>query len=158
MLERSIDGAIDQLFGGSVAKHTYVDGLSDVDSLIILNETSLEKKTPHDALLLMEHALQKRLDASVSSGRMAVTIEYKDGMQIQLLPVVEKRSGGMLIPSSRHPDNWSHVDPAPFQEALTARNQSVAQADSHNKIGKAINGTLPEPQRLSGYHIEYFAV
>ena len=36
-LEDSIEGTIDQLFGGSVAKHTYVDGLSDVDSLVIVN-------------------------------------------------------------------------------------------------------------------------
>ena len=31
-LQGSIEGSFDQLFGGSVAKHTYVDGLSDIDS------------------------------------------------------------------------------------------------------------------------------
>ena len=34
-LGEEIDGSVDQLFGGSVAKHTYVDGLSDIDSLLI---------------------------------------------------------------------------------------------------------------------------
>src|SRR4051812_45045637 len=29
------------LFGGSVAKHTYVDGLSDVDALVILGDESM---------------------------------------------------------------------------------------------------------------------
>ena len=31
-LQGSIEGSFDQMFGGSVAKHTYVDGLSDIDS------------------------------------------------------------------------------------------------------------------------------
>src|SRR5258707_11460410 len=30
------------LFGGSVAKHTYVDGLSDVDALVVLNRDDLQ--------------------------------------------------------------------------------------------------------------------
>jgi hypothetical protein len=40
-LEGSIDGTFDQLYGGSVAKHTYVDGMSDIDSLVLINETGL---------------------------------------------------------------------------------------------------------------------
>ena len=35
-MKGDIDGSFDQLFGGSVAKHTYVDGLSDIDSLILI--------------------------------------------------------------------------------------------------------------------------
>ena len=35
-LENDIDGMVDMLYGGSVAKHTYIDGLSDIDSLVIL--------------------------------------------------------------------------------------------------------------------------
>src|ERR1035437_8791549 len=33
-LEGAIEGTTDQLFGGSVAKHTYVDGLSDIDAML----------------------------------------------------------------------------------------------------------------------------
>src|SRR5438270_913554 len=40
-IERALQGTISEfdkvLFGGSVAKHTYVDGLSDIDSLVVLN-------------------------------------------------------------------------------------------------------------------------
>ncbi len=32
-LSKELDGTFDQFFGGSIAKHTYVDGLSDIDSL-----------------------------------------------------------------------------------------------------------------------------
>jgi hypothetical protein len=40
-LQDSIEGSFDQLFGGSVAKHTYVDGLSDIDSLVLINDSAL---------------------------------------------------------------------------------------------------------------------
>src|SRR5579885_3634181 len=33
-LQDETEASYDQLFGGSVAKHTYVDGLSDIDSLL----------------------------------------------------------------------------------------------------------------------------
>src|SRR5450631_1980089 len=36
------------LLGGSVAKHTDVDGLSDIDALVVLNRTDLVGKTPED--------------------------------------------------------------------------------------------------------------
>ena len=45
-LEDTIEGSVDQIFGGSVAKHTYVDGLSDINSLVIISETDLEDKAP----------------------------------------------------------------------------------------------------------------
>src|SRR6266850_963514 len=41
---------VDLVFGGSVAKHTYVDGLSDVDSILILNDTDLADRTPQTIL------------------------------------------------------------------------------------------------------------
>src|SRR4051812_23536260 len=34
------------LFGGSVSKHTYVDGLSDVDSLVVLKPEALDGDSP----------------------------------------------------------------------------------------------------------------
>src|SRR5262245_61650976 len=35
-LESELYGTVDLLFGGSISKGTYVEGLSDIDSLIIL--------------------------------------------------------------------------------------------------------------------------
>ena len=40
-VERDIDGEVEMLFGGSVRKHTYVDGLSDVDALMTVNSSEL---------------------------------------------------------------------------------------------------------------------
>ena len=45
-IQGEIESSVDTLYGGSVAKHTYVDGLSDIDSFIILNKTDLADKKP----------------------------------------------------------------------------------------------------------------
>src|SRR5437588_8302490 len=45
-LQEELDESFDQLYGGSVAKHTYVDGLSDIDSLLIVNDSKFEELTP----------------------------------------------------------------------------------------------------------------
>lgn len=49
-LQDQIEGTFDSLFGGSVAKHTYVDGLSDIDSIIQLKGSELEGHSPQLAL------------------------------------------------------------------------------------------------------------
>lgn len=159
ILKESIEGAFDQLFGGSVAKHTYVDGLSDIDALVIISGTDLEGDAPAKVLDHMTATLRGSLagQAEVSHGQMAVTIEYTDGMKIQLLPTIRTRDG-LRIPSSRH-DGWSQVNPEGFREALTRRNEECGgKLVSTIKLAKAIIGTLPESQRLSGYHMESLAI
>jgi hypothetical protein len=160
-LEGTIEGSVDQIFGGSVAKHTYVDGLSDIDSLVIISETDLEDKSPQAALEHMEKSLEggEITDAtSVNHGRMAVTVEYDDGMTIQLLPAIKDADGRLHVPSSRQ-GGWSRINPAAFSEALTRHNQQCGNKLVPTiKLAKAINGTLPEAQRLSGYHMESLGI
>src|SRR5687768_6946249 len=45
-LKDDIDGVERTLFGGSVAKSTYVEGLSDVDALVVLDREDLKDSTP----------------------------------------------------------------------------------------------------------------
>src|SRR5688572_26714228 len=45
-LSEDIDDTVSLLFGGSVAKRTYVDGLSDIDALVLLGESELKTMTP----------------------------------------------------------------------------------------------------------------
>lgn len=159
LLDDAIEGGIDQLFGGSVAKHTYVDGLSDIDSLLIVSGTDLEDSKPVVALDRVTDILGRQLagEADVSHGRMAITVEYSDGMKIQLLPTIQTATG-VKIPSSRH-DGWSQAEPRGFQEALSRRNEQCSgKLIPTIKLAKAINGTLPEQQRLSGYHMESLAI
>jgi hypothetical protein len=156
----TIEGAFDQLFGGSVAKHTYVDGLSDVDSLILINDTDLENKSPQLALERMEAIIKGHLqgEADVEHGRMAVKVTFPDGMVIQLLPAIKSGDGNLLVPSSRR-DAWSTINPTTFREALTKRNEECAgKLVPTIKLAKAINGQLPDGQRLSGYHMEALGI
>ncbi len=160
VLEKVLQGKIDQIFGGSVAKHTYVDGLSDVDCLMILNDTNLGESGPQVALKELAGVLSKKLKTPVeiSTGQLAVTLRYDDGMELQLLPAVRTDSG-LKIPSSRDADRWSHIDPQRFQQALTRRNNECnGKLVPTIKLAKAIIGQLPAAQQLSGYHVESLAI
>lgn len=159
-LQSEIEGSFDHFFGGSVAKHTYVDGLSDIDSLVLINDSALEGKGPEAVLGHMEEVIRRQLndEVNVSHGRMAVTIDYRDGMVIQLLPAIKTDDGSVRVPSSRR-EGWSAISPIAFQEALTRRNQECGgKLVPTIKLAKAINGQLPEAQRLSGYHMESLAI
>jgi hypothetical protein len=159
LLEDAIEDRIDQQLGGSVAKRTSVDGLSDIDSLLIINDTKLELKTPEAALDRITGILRRKLgnEAEVSHGQMAVTVEYPDGMKIQLLPAIRTEQG-MRIPSSNR-DAWSEIEPQGFRQALSDRNAECGgKLVPTIKLAKAILGNLPEKHRLTGYHVESLAI
>jgi hypothetical protein len=159
ILEGTIEGTFDQLFGGSVAKHTYVDGLSDIDALLLIDKTELLGSTPERALEELTQTLRRGIGnaANVTHGRMAVTVEYPDGMQIQLLPAVRSNEG-FKIPSSRR-DGWSHIEPRGFQEKLTSLNRALeGKLVPTIKLAKAVIANLPEQFRVSGYHAEALAI
>lgn len=158
-LEDSIEGTFDQLFGGSVAKHTYVDGLSDIDALLLINKTELIGNTPAATLEKLTSILSTRLESTVqvSHGRMAVTVKYPDDMEIQLLPTIRTEEG-LKIPSSRR-HGWSHIEPTGFQRKLTDLNQQHdGKLIPTIKLAKAIIANLPEQYRISGYHVESLAI
>lgn len=159
-MQGAIAGTFDQLFGGSVAKHTYVDGLSDIDSVVLINDSDLENKSPQLALQRMEAIIRGRLkdEARVEHGRMAVTVTFPDGMVIQLLPAIKSGDLHLHVPSSRR-DGWSKINPTTFREALSRRNQECGgKLVPTIKLAKAITGRLPEGQRLSGYHMEALGI
>lgn len=159
LINEEIDDAIDSLFGGSVAKHTYVDGLSDIDSLLIVNGTKYEKSRPQQILEAFAKIIKDRLgdDAEINVGRIAITVSYKDGMQIQLLPAV-RTSEGLKVPAWKR-DGWSNIDPDKFRAGLTKRNTEChGKLVPLIKLVKAINSNFPEDAQLSGYHIESLAI
>jgi hypothetical protein len=154
-----LEETVDQIFGGSVAKKTYVDGLSDIDSLLVINDTSLASKAPSEVIDRLVGILSGHVkDAvSVSRGRMAVTVQYGDGMEIQLLPAL-RTVGGLKVPSSRT-EGWSSIQPRNFQEALSRANANCGgKLVPVIKLAKAINAKLPEALRLSGYHMESLGI
>src|SRR5437879_1513713 len=41
-LSADIEGSVDPIMGGSIRKHTYVDGIGDIDTLVILRDPELK--------------------------------------------------------------------------------------------------------------------
>lgn len=149
------------LFGGSVAKSTYVEGLSDIDALVVLKDAP-QDASPEQILEHIRQTLASRLSAadvdSVRAGALAVTVRYRDGTEIQLLPAVQK--GEHLAISSPDGSQWTTIHPKRFVQALrdvnAAQGRAVVPAI---KLAKAvIAAQLPEDQRPSGYHVEALAI
>lgn len=158
-LSNDTDGAIELAFGGSVIKNTYVNGLSDVDMLVCLKDSSLIEKGPEHLLKHFEKLLSERLpNTEIKRGDLAVTVKFSDGHEIQLLPAVKTATGFRVAKPKE--DEWSNVvRPGSFAKKLTQVNQSVGgKVVPVIKLVKAINENLPKPLRLSGYHIESLAI
>ena len=76
--------AVQTMLGGSVKKGTYVSGLSDVDALLIVNRTPFANKPPSKALKHVCDTVQLLFQNNpVKRGRLAVTVNFADGMEIQ---------------------------------------------------------------------------
>ncbi len=150
---------ISLLYGGSIQKHTYINGFSDVDVLAILDDAAYHDMTPDEVLVTFSERLKQRLsNTTISTGNLAVTIEFSDGHKIQVLPSIRTRDGIRIA----HPsgDRWSSViRPDRFAKKLTEVNQSKnGRVIPVIKIFKAINTQLPKEAQLSGYHIESMAI
>ena len=149
------------LFGGSVAKHTYVDGLSDIDALVPIAEETITERSPATAKNVLEQALKEALPRgdidTIQQGRMAVTITYLDGAEIQLLPAI--RIDNDLAVSSWDSKSWMPIQPRIFARLLTATNQSQGGAVIPAiKVAKAIFANKLGDDAPSGYHVEALAV
>ena len=158
-IEKDIDGTVSTLFGGSVTKHTYVDGLSDVDVLCIVNDSSLENATPQEALEYIEQRLQERLpNTHVKAGLLAVTVIYADNTEIQILPAL-KTATGVRIADPENADWSCVVRPQSFANKLTEVNQSCSgKVVRVIKLFKSLQTSLPKDNQLKGYHIESLAI
>ena len=146
------------LFGGSIAKHTYVDGLSDVDALIVMRD--VEAASPSELITGVANAIRAASlsdVAEVTAGNLAVTVTYVDGCEVQLLPARER--GGRLAIASADGARWQNIRPKEFARKLTEVNQANGgSVVPVTKLAKALVNQLPEPHRLSGYHVEAIAV
>ena len=160
IIEEDNEGSIELKFAGSVNKHTYVDGLSDVDVLVLVNNSELADKSPQEIKKYIKSVLQKKLKnvEAIHTGSLAITVVFSDGTEIQLLPALKKGEGYRIQEEKK--DSWSNVTrPEKFAAKLTEINQKCGQkVVPVIKIAKSINSQLPEDQQLSGYHIESLAI
>jgi integrase len=152
-----IDDTVSLLFGGSVAKHTYVDGLSDIDALVLLGKSELKNMSPEEVKDYFFHKLKERYPKTeMKEGTLAVTLKFPNA-EIQLLPAIKYKSGYRIADITGK--EWSFIRPRKFTEQLT----KVNQANSNKvvptiKLAKSIISNLPENRQLTGYHIEALAV
>ena len=156
-LKNEIDGTVDTLFGGSISKHTYVDGMSDVDALVLLNNSELANQSPNKVKSFLADCLRDRYgEDAVRVGALAVTVNVED-KTIQLLPAL--RYGNSVKIASSDGKNWSKVNPHGFAHALTKANQRLdGKLVPCIKLIKAIVATLPERRQITGYHAEAMAI
>ena len=122
-IEDTLETTVGLRFGGSVAKHTYVDGLSDVDALAILRDSEMQSLPAGEVLDKFADTLRRELgyEVRVSEGQLAVTVLFPDGMTIQILPAI-RTNDGVRIPASAG-EGWSSViRPEAFATKLTESN------------------------------------
>jgi Second Messenger Oligonucleotide or Dinucleotide Synthetase domain len=154
---------VDRLtFGGSVAKHTYVDGLSDVDALLHIGGDSAQMD-PEQLRERIKEALEQRLPQgeirSIEAGRMAVTVTYRDGNQVQLVPAVSRGRDRFAV-ADQSGRSWSDaIDPVAFTRRLTEVNQQQGgMVVPTIKLAKAILNSRLGENAPAGYHVEALAV
>lgn len=157
-INQNIDGTVDTRFGGSVSKKTFVEGLSDVDTLVFLNNSSLESLSPRDVKNYFLRLLKSKFPkAEIKKGRLSITVKFKD-YELQLLPAV-KTSKGIKI-ADETGNAWSkNINPSAFARELTVVNSKNSNKVIPTiKIIKSINSSFNKNEQLSGYHIESLAV
>jgi len=157
ILENELDQVVELRFGGSVAKHTYVDGLSDVDCLVLLDRCDLAEGTPNDAKAYLARRLGESLkDAEVSEGTLAVTARFRDA-EIQILPAVSCEGAVQIADPAG--EQWSRIRPREFSRVLTEVNELKGRkVVPVIKLAKAIIANFPAQMQISGYHTESLAV
>ena len=160
-LEQTGNDVLPVRFGGSVSRHTYVDGLSDVDGLIRVNDSSFSGQSPKAVIQAMAELIRQRMPrTTVETGNLAITVKYADGHEIQLLPAIRTRTGYRIANPTRN--EWSGViHPERFAQKLTQVNQANrGQVIPAVKLTKALSHRLIRSDRdkITGYHIESLAV
>ena len=155
-INEGIDGSVDIVYAGSVAKGTYVEGISDVDNHVRINGTSLEKKSPAEVKAYIRQQLSKLPNVkSVTETSKTVTVIYKDGTEMQYVPVIKTKNGYRVADGKR----WSNVVyENRFRRDFQRTNKKCGgRLTTLIRILKKENADNPKGQRMSGHHIEVMA-
>ena len=142
-------------FGGSHSTDTDVKDLSDIDMLADLGDFE-SGKSSNQAIKDFANAIQERLPKTkVSSGVMAVTVEFSDGLKVQVLPAFRYREG-YRIPDPNG-KGWIRTYPKRFARELTSVNQKQSgQVVPTIKLIKSICDV--NNIEASSYHVSNLAL
>jgi hypothetical protein len=144
------------LYGGSHSRYTNVNKMSDIDILAVLGNLDSLVNEPQKAIAQLASALRERFPQSkIHEGRMAVTINFSDGIEIQVLPAYRDKDS-FYIPNPSKGD-WVQTCPAQVSELLTTANQRLSnQLVPLIKLVKSICYSRDVP--VKSYHIENMAL
>ena len=161
ILRHDDDHVVQTKFGGSVQKGTYVTGLSDVDVLLIVNQSTLKNKPPLKVIAYVGDTIQRRLPKNpVNKGKLAVTVGYADKSEVQILPAIRTTDGFRIAdPGSTRWSNVAH--PERFAERLTkVNNAKGGRVVPVIKLAKALTdcSITHKDRKIKGYHMESLAV
>ena len=140
-----------------MSRHTYLEGLSDTDALVLVDPGDVGRSTPEGLKNRFAERLREIFGSdNVKVGDLAVTVTVS-GREIQLLPAMREGDGYRIAaPGGR---SWSKIHPRAFAEKLTQTNKSQdGKLIPTIKVAKAIIATLPKQQQLTGYHVESLAI
>jgi predicted nucleotidyltransferase len=154
-LANEFDGVEDIGFGGSHSRNTDVAGLSDVDVLVTLGE--LESGESSSQMLdQFAKTLKDRFPKTkISVGKMAVTIKFSDGIEIQVLPAFKYRDGYRI--SDPQSEGWITTFPERFCRELTEVNKKQSNmVIPIVKLAKYICRT--REINVESYHLENMAL
>ena len=161
ILRHDDDHVVQTKFGGSVQKNTYVTGLSDVDVLLIVNQSSLKNRPPSKVIAYVADTIRRRFPKNpVHKGKLAVTVGYADKTEVQILPAIRTTNGFRIAePGST---NWSNVvQPERFvARFIRVNNARGGRVVPIVKLAKAIadNCITRKDSKISGYHMESLAI
>lgn len=159
-IKEEFEGSFDLTTGGSYSRHTYVNGLSDIDILINLGNYSdskiPQKENSKKVLEYVAEILRKRYSRTeIIVGKMAVTLRFSDGIEIQVLPAFQYHSG-YKIPDPKS-GGWVTTFPDRFKERLTRLNQNYGNRvkPTIKLVKYLLNKNNVE---ISSYHLENIAL
>ncbi len=156
-LTDEIGGTVDLVYGGSVSRHTYLEGLSDTDALVIIDPGDTGRTSPEQLKGRFAERLRELFGKeNVKVGDLAVTVTV-GGKEVQLVPAMRDGEGYRIAASDGR--SWSKINPRAFAEKLTQANKAQdGKLVPTIKVTKAIIATLPKQQQLTGYHVESLAI
>ena len=161
ILSHEDDHVVQTKFGGSVQKGTYVTGLSDVDVLLIVNQSSLKKSPPSKVIAYVRDTIEQGFPENrVTAGKLAVTITYADKIELEILPAIKTVDGFRIADHGSR--KWSGViHPDRFVDRLIRVNNACGgRVVPTIKLLKALANCFirDSSRRTSGYHMESLAV
>lgn len=144
------------LYGGSHSRYTDVNKLSDIDILAVLGDTSQIEESSNVAINNLVTLLRDRFpESNIQRGKMAATIRFSDGIEIQVLPAY-RDGDGFYIPNPAD-SRWVRTCPTRVANQLTGLNQQLSgKVVPVIKLAKAI--CYAKGIEIKSYHLENIAL